>query len=927
MFGTSEGRRNSLRLPRASHWATPVIGAIAVVVSTFSGNVARAQDAMWRANPGTNDFDTATNWNPAQIPGGTASFGMSATTSLSFSTNTTVGGFTFNTGASDFTFSIDHTLTFNGAGIVINGGSATINNNFPNGGLTFDNSSTAGSATINNNSNLTFENHSTAGSANIDNPGGHSVLGFTDFSAADHATITNGGTLFFTNNSTADHANITNNTTLDFFVSSTAGSATITNNAGADIHFNNSSKAGSAQITNNNNLEFDESSTAENATITTTNTGTTFINDSASGGAARFILKGGALDISGVTSGSTLAGSIEGDGKVFLGANNLAVGGNNLSTTFSGVIQDLGKKGGTGGSLSKEGAGTLILTGINTYAGTTTVDAGVLEVDGSIATSGSAAVNSGGTLRGIGTVTGTTVNGGGTLAPGNAANPLGTLTITGNLAFQSGALYMIGINSSSASQASVFGTATLNSGASVKIASGSTPQIGVTYTILTSTTVVLGTFNPTVQFGDLTGTLIYDDPMHVFLTFKISSLKALLPPNAPLNAVNVANAIDNFIHSGGTLPAGFQNVFNFSPAQLVNALLQIDGEVGTGAEKAAFRLLDQFLELMLDPFVYGRSGGAGAGATGFAPEQHASFPPDIALAYGAALKAPPKSSFDQRWTVWGASFGASATAKGNAAVIGSSNITASDYGFAVGADYHYSPDTVLGFALAGAGTNWGLASNFGTGRSDAFMAGGYGISHFGPAYLAADVAFANHWFTTNRTALSDQLTARFNGQSYGARIETGYRHAVPVSGAVIGVTPYAALQTQWFHTPSYSETDLTGGGFALSYNAMNGNDTRAEIGARFDSFTTVGGMPVQLRARAAWAHDWVSNPALNTAFQALPGAAFTVNGAPVPNNSALTSAGAQFYITPRLSLLAKFDGEFASSAQTYAGSGTLRYIW
>jgi uncharacterized protein with beta-barrel porin domain len=115
---------------------------------------------------------------------------------------------------------------------------------------------------------------------------------------------------------------------------------------------------------------------------------------------------------------------------------------------------------------------------------------------------------------------------------------------------------------------------------------------------------------------------------------------------------------------------------------------------------------------------------------------------------------------------------------------------------------------------------------------------------------------------------------------------------------------------------------LTGGGFALSFNAMNGNDTRAEIGARFDSLTTVGGMPVQLRARAAWAHDWVTDPELNAVFQALPGGAFIVNGATVPNNSALTSAGAQFYIT-----FAKFDGEFASGSQTYAGTGTLRYAW
>ena len=35
---------------------------------------------------------------------------------------------------------------------------------------------------------------------------------------------------------------------------------------------------------------------------------------------------------------------------------------------------------------------------------------------------------------------------------------------------------------------------------------------------------------------------------------------------------------------------------------------------------------------------------------------------------------------------------------------------------------------------------------------------------------------------------------------------------MPITGAIVGITPYAALQAQDFHTPSYSETDLTGGG-------------------------------------------------------------------------------------------------------------------
>lgn len=145
-FDVNERGCKNLRLRRISY----VLGAIILASVTLSAIAARAQDATWQLNPGSNDFDTATNWTlNTAVPTGTASFGTSNTTSLTFSRLvTTVGGFTFNSGASSFTFGTNfNTLVFNGAGIV--GGSVTFVNS---GGLNFVGNSTAGTAIINNNS-------------------------------------------------------------------------------------------------------------------------------------------------------------------------------------------------------------------------------------------------------------------------------------------------------------------------------------------------------------------------------------------------------------------------------------------------------------------------------------------------------------------------------------------------------------------------------------------------------------------------------------------------------------------------------------------------------------------------------------------------------------------------------------------------------
>ena len=119
---------------------------------------------------------------------------------------------------------------------------------------------------------------------------------------------------------------------------------------------------------------------------------------------------------------------------IIFGSKTLTVGGNNLSTMVSGVIQDGGFRGGTGGSLTKVGTGTLTLAGTNTYTGGTTISAGTVQlgnggttgsITGSVVNNGilsfdrSNAVTFFGVISGLGSVT--QIGTGATTLTGNTA--------------------------------------------------------------------------------------------------------------------------------------------------------------------------------------------------------------------------------------------------------------------------------------------------------------------------------------------------------------------------------------------------------------------------------------------------------------------------------------------------------------------------
>ena len=241
----------------------------------------------------------------------------------------------------------------------------------------FTDNSTAGNATIDQDvSALSFSGNSTAGAAIVRQIGGGCFASFNDSSTAGHGLIGGGdGTCL-----------------VGFADTASAGTATV-GSGGAFITFADSSTAASASIpVFGGVLQFSGSSTGGTAQIE-----------------LRFyeiLDRGAILEISGHNFPGVTIGSIEGDenASVFLGANNLSVGSNDLSTTFSGVIED----NGFSGSLTKIGTGTLDLKGANTYTGLTSINRGVLQVDGS--TSSKTFIDHRGTLAGGGTVYGNVTN-------------------------------------------------------------------------------------------------------------------------------------------------------------------------------------------------------------------------------------------------------------------------------------------------------------------------------------------------------------------------------------------------------------------------------------------------------------------------------------------------------------------------------------
>ncbi|WP_052659165.1 DUF4347 domain-containing protein [Pseudomonas sp. LFM046] len=296
-------------------------------------------------------------------------------------------------------------------------------------------------------------------------------------------------------------------------------------------------------------------------------------------------------------------GSLAGSGSVVLNAA-LTAGGDNTSTTYSGVIS------GTSG-LTKAGSGTLTLTGNNAYTGATNVSAGGLtlnRVGGALDDNTSVAVASGATLTVAADETIDALSGAGTVALGTSALSIGingtsstfsgAITGSGTLTLDGGGTFTLsGTNSGQSWGMQVLSGGTVSVAGDANLSSGTVQLNDGTLSVTSS-----GTVDNAITLGASAGSVSVGSGLAVSLSGAIGGAGALTKTGSGTLTLSGGNN-----YSGTTTVSAGTLAVNGSTASATI--------VGSGATLAGSGILGGNVTVQsggtLSPGISGVNNGAG----------------------------------------------------------------------------------------------------------------------------------------------------------------------------------------------------------------------------------------------------------------------------------------------------------------------------
>ncbi|MBL8571675.1 MAG: autotransporter outer membrane beta-barrel domain-containing protein, partial [Phreatobacter sp.] len=383
-----------------------------------------------------------------------------------------------------------------------------------------------------------------------------------------------------------------------------------------------------------------------------------------------------------------------------------------------------------------------------------------------------------------------------------------------------------------------------------------------------------------------------------------------------VNPRNVAAGIDAALNGGATPPAAFNPILGLYGAPLAASLNRLSGEAATGASATSLTSASTFLGIMLDPMAGSRGGTAAAPGSSL-----------IEMADMGAARTPA-ARLEAAWSIWTRAYGQAGRTASDAG-LGAAGTASSIYGVAAGADKLVAPNLVVGFALAGGGTSFGLGA-LGSGTGDFAQLGAYASMRLGPGYLSGALAYGWNRFDVTRNVVALGVTETYRsgpvGHTFGGRIETGRRFALGIAG----VTPYAAAEAIAYIAPGYRETWVAPatGAFALAYAGRTTGTLRAELGARADALVASAETGNLIAfSRLAYAVQSNTQRAAEARFQALAGSTFTVFGARASTHTALATLGVEARFRQGLNASLALDGELGDRHRSIRGSVALRQSW
>ncbi|MFA5392786.1 MAG: autotransporter domain-containing protein, partial [Candidatus Paceibacterota bacterium] len=615
--------------------------------------------------------------------------------------------------------------------------------------------------------------------------------------------------------------------------------------------------------------------------VTTINGGTVKIGADSGLGTAPGVATAGHLVFNGGTLQTTADTTLNINRGIALTGNGTFSTDASTTLTSGGIIAGAG-------NLTKIGAGTLALSGANTYSGGTTITTGTLQAS-HISALGTGFVTNNATLD-VGT---TDVAGVGVYTQGANA----TFKVTADSATTSGSL--------SSTAAAIISTAT-TSVVDMTVATNLYIPTSATFNIIDTgglgASGVPGTINTLlnrhVKFTGSTAT------NNLVLTADRSA-NGFASDAADSNGKNVGQILDNITSPTADMTTVLNELEGLTSSETSAALNTMLPEIDSGILDNNRAALNNFVGASLGRVQSVLTNAAAVaagktGVTGVSSGDENKLNGIWAKGYGSYLDQGTRSGI-QGYTAWNA-------------------------GTAVGVDRLFGDVFTLGVSGGYALGKVNAASN----NADTDITSGQGTVYAGyqdpniPYFIDAAGSFAWNWYEGSRDisvgGIGKTAKADYDGQQYGLYLGGGYKFKLRNN---IELTPLASIQ--WNHLSLSGYTETGADAMNLTVNDQSYDIFESGLGASLSAPLKYkwGNFTPEVHVR--WLYDFIGDAMAVTSTFSGGGGSFSTNGAKPAKSGVNLGGKLAFDLKNDISVVAECDTEMRSEFFGVFGSASLRY--